>query len=208
MRRRGAGANALILTGAALLSFPAAHLATAIRAQRERPAARAAGTGGNGLVRPSGSAWGRLELPRVGLDLVVFEGTSPEVLRKGPGHLSGTGCPDADGRRGNCVIAGHRDTFFRRLSGVRQGDLVRLSGAEGTVATYRLASRRIVHPDDVSALHATADHRLTLITCYPFSWTGPAPYRLVWDAVSVDAGPLASADPQSRRSPERPTSTR
>ncbi len=124
--------------GILLLARPAAHVATAVRAQAtEIPKS-------SSPARPSrrpaeGEALGRLEMPRLGLDMVVFEGTTDATLQKGPGHLVGTAWPAA-GERGNCVIAGHRDTFFRRLASARENDVVRLHGPSGA-STYRLSKR-------------------------------------------------------------------
>jgi len=160
--------------------LPALHLITRVRSQHVTMPPPAPS------VRPAavaGDVWGRLELPRVGLDLVVYEGVTPAALRQGPGHVPGTDCA---GPRSNCVIAGHRDTFFRRLSKAREGDLVLLSGADGAVESYRLGPRRIVRPQEVSVLLPSGDRRLTLITCYPFGWIGAAPYRLVWSAAPVE----------------------
>ena len=170
----------LVLAGALLATGPALHLITRLRSQRVKipPEVRS--------IRPPvvpGDVWGRLELPRVGLDLVVYEGITAAALRRGPGHVPGTDCA---GPRSNCVIAGHRDTFFRRLSKAREGDLVLLSGADGAVSSYRLGARRIVRPEEVSVLLPSDDRRLTLITCYPFAWVGAAPYRLVWSAAAVE----------------------
>ena len=91
------------------------------------------------------------------------------------------------------MIAGHRDSFFRRLADARRNDLVRFHGPSGT-STYRLDERRIVKPEDASAVAPTRDARLTLITCYPFSWTGSAPYRLVWKAERIAPNPPETED--------------
>src|SRR5262249_4696073 len=99
----------------------------------------------------------------------------------GPGHVPGTSSPGARWP-GNTVIAGHRDSFFRRLADVRSGDVVFLRGMDGAVSTYRLESKRVVAPENVAALAPSSDSRLTLTTCYPFRWIGPAPYRLIWTA--------------------------
>ena len=180
MRKSLAAGTALAGAGALLLTVAAAHVATGVGAQARgfrtpsTPAARKA--------RLSGDALGRLELPRVGLAAVVFEGDSEATLRKGPGHVPSTAWPSgAPGAPGNCVIAGHRDSFFRLLRDAREGDLVRLVDAAGTHA-YRLETRRVVAPADVSVMSPTPDARLTLITCYPFHWIGAAPSRLVWSA--------------------------
>ena len=192
----------ILLAGAGLLLLarPAAHVATGIRAQAtEVPEIAAAASAALPLRPPvEGEALGRLEVPRLGLDLVVFEGTSRAVLRKGPGHLSGTAWPARD-EAGNCVITGHRDSFFRSLESARRNDLVRLRGPSGT-ATYRLETRRIVRPSDRSVVAPTSDARLTLITCYPFDFTGAAPYRLVWSAVRIEPGPAERRGGRTRRS--------
>lgn len=194
-RRRAA--TVLAALGTTLLIVPAVHVATGLRAQREGGAALAeyrlaARSTGSPAASPraapersvrSGQAWGRLEIPRVGLDWIVYEGVSASDLRKGPGHVPETAGPGAPA--GNCVIAGHRDSFFRALSRVRRGDVVLLQGRDGTTASYRLESRRIIAPEDVSVMAPTRDRRLTLITCYPFGWLGPAPDRLVWKAVGA-----------------------
>jgi LPXTG-site transpeptidase (sortase) family protein len=178
--------NLLILAGALLLVPPATHWWIAARAQERGASALAAPDGptpGRALRR-EGEPLGRLTLPRLGIDAVVFEGTSDETLRKGPGHLRGTGWP-GEGAPSACVISAHRDTFFRRLEGARPGDVVTLRGG-GLAATYRLENRRVVTPDDVGALSPSPGDHLTLVTCYPFHFLGAAPYRLVWTARRAD----------------------
>ncbi len=187
MRRLLRVGNLLVLAGAALLVAPAAHMLIGLRAQAGAvpPVLRSSIGPARHVRAADGEELGRLELPRLGLDLAVFEGVSQATLRKGPGHVSGTAWPGGPDEGGNCVIAGHRDSFFRRLAEARKGDLVRLHGTSGT-SIYRLGERRVVWPSDLSALAPTSDARLTLITCYPFSWTGSAPYRLVWRAARLE----------------------
>src|SRR5262245_4484861 len=50
-----------------------------------------------------GNALARMSIPRLGADLFILEGTETGVLRRGPGHMTGTAFP---GTRGNCIIAG------------------------------------------------------------------------------------------------------
>ena len=188
MRRLLLVANLLVGVGVLLLLGPATRVATGFYAQARgaRAVSQSPGHPYIAARRPmDGEALGRLEFPRLGLDLVVFEGVSEATLRKGPGHLSGTAWPEATDAGGNCVIAGHRDSFFRRLADARKGDLVRFHGPSGT-STYRLTERRIVKPEDVSSIAPTRGARLTLLTCYPFSWTGSAPYRLIWKAERIE----------------------
>jgi len=61
----------------------------------------------------------KLSIPRIGLRAVVIEGTSSHSLLLGPGHMTGSAIP---GTVGNAVIAGHRDTFFRHIHRLRNGD--------------------------------------------------------------------------------------
>jgi len=198
MRRPFLAGNALVAAGLLLLAGPAVRIATGVRAQSKGVAATAPARPDRPPGPPAeGTALGRLELPRLGLDLVVFEGVSEATLRKGPGHLSGTAWPRRAGEGGNVVIAGHRDSFFRRLADARRGDLVLLREPSGT-STFRLSERRIVRPEDVSPVAPTADARLTLITCYPFSWTGSAPYRLVWRGQRLDDAPPPVRDERPR----------
>ena len=67
---------------------------------------------------PEGALVGRIEIPRIGVSTIVFEGTGDNVLSIGVGHLSGTSLP---GEQGNVVLAAHRDTFFHALCGVFKG---------------------------------------------------------------------------------------
>ena len=126
-----------------------------------------------------GDIVGRIRIPRVGIDLAVFEGVTPDILRKGPGHVPGTALPTSGS---NCVITAHRDSFFRKLADVRVGDAVFLSNEEGE-REYRLTRRRVVSPREVGVMAPTEEEQVTLVTCYPFRWIGPAPYRLVWQAL-------------------------
>src|SRR5579863_8626520 len=59
---------------------------------------------------------GKMEIPRLNVSAVVFEGTDEPILSKGVGHLTGSALP---GQRGNVVLAGHRDSFFLALRNIR-----------------------------------------------------------------------------------------
>jgi len=131
------------------------------------------------LTRPSGPAIAVLRIQRVGLEVAVLEGTDELALERGVGHIDGT---DAPGANGNVGIAGHRDGFFRGLKDVGAGDLIELRTPGGT-STYVVSETRIVPPEDVSVLDATTEPSLTLVTCYPFYFVGPAPQRYVVRAV-------------------------
>ena len=119
-----------------------------------------------------------LTIPRLATQLYVVEGDDARELRRGPGHLADSALP---GRRGNCVIAGHRDTHFRALKDIRKGDDILLRTNEGQFL-YRVNSTAVVSPSDTRALKPTRGPVLNLITCYPFSYSGSAPKRFVVEA--------------------------
>ncbi len=50
---------------------------------------------------------------------------------------------------------------------------------------YRVAGTRVVEPTEVSVLQSRGTEELTLLTCYPFRWIGPAPERFVVTATRV-----------------------
>ncbi len=122
-----------------------------------------------------GSPLSRIEIPRLGVSVVVLEGVMPRDLRLGAGHVPGTALP---GESGNVAIAGHRDTFFRKLGQIRGQDRITLTTLRGSFA-YSVESTQIVNPDAVEVLQPSDQPTLTLITCYPFSYVGSAPQRFV-----------------------------
>lgn len=124
---------------------------------------------------PAGSAVGRISIPRLGLAVNILEGTDAKSLRRGAGHITGTALP---GEHGNVGIAGHRDTFFRDLRTVREDDDIELETPSGTYH-YKVDSIRIVAPEDTSVLQYNGDSVLTLVTCHPFNFIGPAPDRFI-----------------------------
>ena len=128
----------------------------------------------------SGGLIGRIDIPRLGLSAIVIEGTSATSLRRAVGHITGTALP---GQPGNVGISGHRDTFFRPLRNIRRNDIITLSTLFGDYR-YRVVSTRIVRPDSVAELDPSRDEILTLVTCYPFYYVGPAPNRFIVRALA------------------------
>jgi sortase A len=117
----------------------------------------------------------RVVIPKISLDAIVVEGASRRDLSDGPGHMKKTAQP---GETGNAVITAHRDTFFRHIYELGKGDDILVRRA-GQVYKYEVTGKKIVLPDDVSVIKPTQDATLTLITCYPTYYIGPAPKRLV-----------------------------
>lgn len=128
-----------------------------------------------------GDLIGRIEIPRLEVSAIVLEGVSGPTLRRAVGHVPGTALP---GGGANVALAAHRDSFFRPLGEVRAGDEVVVHTASGD-HRYRVSSTRIVEPYQTEVLAAGETDRLTLITCYPFSYVGSAPQRFVVTAEPV-----------------------
>lgn len=145
-----------------------------------------------------GAPIGRLEIPRLELSVMIAEGTDPRTLDRAVGHVRGTAIPGAEG---NVAIAGHRDTFFRRLRSLERGDRIRITGDRGTF-TYRVTSTAVLGPDRVDVIHPTGLPALTLVTCYPFHAIGPAPKRYVVRALAIDG----LAQRTDRPTPAKPAS--
>jgi sortase A len=128
-----------------------------------------------------GDLVGRLEIPRLDLSVMVLEGVASRTLRLGAGHIPGTAFP---GQHGNFGIAAHRDSFFRALSKIEPNDRIRFETVD-KVLEYRVVDTEIVKPDDVSVLDPGSQDTLTLVTCYPFYYIGPAPKRFVVTATAA-----------------------
>ena len=94
---------------------------------------------------------GRLEIPRLGLSSVVFEGDDAGTLQLGVGHLPSSALP---GKTGNVVLAAHRDSFFRPIQDIHPSDVIKLTTAAGT-HSYIVQSANIVTPQDTAVLNRT-----------------------------------------------------
>jgi sortase A len=112
---------------------------------------------------------------------VVLEGDDRAELILGVGHLSDTPMP---WHGGNSVLAAHRDTFFRPLARIRPNDVIRFTSSDARLE-YVVLETKIVEPTAVEVLAPTPSATLTLITCYPFHYVGPAPRRFVVRAERV-----------------------
>jgi sortase A len=115
------------------------------------------------------------------MSTMVVEGAGNRDLKRAAGHIPGTAFP---GTGGNTGIAAHRDTFFRPLRFIRIADSISVTTPQGTFA-YRVVSTQIVKPDQIQVLYPTQAEALTLVTCYPFNFVGPAPRRFIVRAERV-----------------------
>ncbi len=144
-------------------------------------------------AQPVADGLTKVTIPKINLDAIVVEGTNHRQLLLGPGHMTDTPAP---GEVGNVVITAHRDTFFRHIYELNKGDDIEVR-RNGKLFTYEVTGKKIVQPEDLSVIKQTADKRLTLITCYPTYFIGPAPERLVVFSKLVDKPDEAKVVPVS-----------
>lgn len=152
-----------------------------------------------GLTRvASGVPVVRIMIPSIRLDEVVVEGLSAKDLWAGPGHMPGTVFP---GQNGNSVISAHRDRHFHRLDELRIGDMVETQTPD-VIVRWRITQRRVIGKEE-RAIFESPSPMLTLTTCWPTRYIGPAPDRLLLTAEPVsmrerETGPRAVTRDSSR----------
>jgi sortase A len=130
--------------------------AATIRAQARRY--RAAATTGEPI--------GRIRIPRVGLDMIVLNGTDERTLKRGPGRYLGSFMP---GEGELVYVAGHRTTYaapFSDIDALRPGDRVTLTVPYGTFE-YRIARSTIVSATATDILRSRGNEVLALQSCHP-----------------------------------------
>jgi sortase A len=143
----------------------------------------------------TGSTIGRLTIPKLKLAVLVSEGVDDDTLKRSVGHIPGTALP---GEVGNAGFAGHRDTFLRSLKKLERKDEIELTTLRGTYQ-YVIDEMEIVDPSNVSVLAPTSEKMLTIVTCYPFSYIGPAPRRFIVRAHQVEQ--ISKSLPADRKFP-------
>ena len=135
-------------------------------------------------LRP-GDPVGRLHIGRIGLNMIVVQGTDHETLKKGPGHYLGSALP---GEGHLIYIAGHRTTYlapFAAINNIRVGDYITFELPYGTF-TYRATSHYIVTADAVAMLRDHGAELLRLQACHPRFF---ATHRYLVDAKLVSVQP-------------------
>jgi sortase A len=113
-----------------------------------------------------GEAIGRIKIPRMGLNMIVVDGTGHETLKKGPGRDLRTFMP---GENRLVYIAGHRTTYlapFSHIDQLRKGDKVTLEVPYATFV-YRVTGHRVVPANDLSVLKSPRHELLELQACHP-----------------------------------------
>jgi sortase A len=132
-------------------------------------------------IRPkTGENVGELIIPKLNAILPIMEGTDPDELEKGVGHYAQSVLP---GEKDNAVLSGHRDTVFRNVGKLEIGDQLVTKTSAG-VFTYKIVKMWVVDDDDRTVIVSHKGKQiLTLTTCYPFNFIGPAPQRYIIQSV-------------------------
>jgi LPXTG-site transpeptidase (sortase) family protein len=180
----------LLVMGVVLLLYVAGEYWAMYRSQRsleaewERQSAAVSETVNRRPALREDQMLTRIVVPKINVDSIVVEGVSRRELSAGPGHMKQTAIP---GEIGNAVITAHRDTFFRHIYELNPGDQIQVRRGVRTF-TFTVTGKKVVMPEDISVIQPTSDAQLTLITCYPTYYIGPAPRRLVVFSRLVDSG--------------------
>lgn len=133
----------------------------------------------------TGDPIGRITIGRIGLKMVVVQGTDHETLKKGPGHYASSGLP---GEGQLIYVAGHRTTYlapFSEINNIRVGDYIKLQVPYGTF-TYRVTRHYVVADTDLDALKSHGKEILRLQACHPRFF---ATHRYLVDAKLVSLVP-------------------
>lgn len=140
-----------------------------------------------------GAPVARLVIPKLDFDAIVLEGVDGDDLNAGPGHLPGSALP---GEPGNSIISAHRDRHFNHLDALDVGDTIYTeSGARRNA--WVVVSTRVIDRDSPALFHAS-DATLTLTTCWPIRYLGPAPDRLIVTAKPIRPRSVARTQPWAR----------
>ncbi|MGZ8700940.1 MAG: sortase [Gaiellaceae bacterium] len=113
-----------------------------------------------------GEVIGRLRVPRMGVNMLLVNGTDHDTLKKGPGRDRRTFMP---GENRLVYIAGHRTTYlapFSHIDRLRSGDRVTIEVPYGTFI-YAVTRHRIVQSTDLSVLRSPRHELVELQACHP-----------------------------------------
>jgi sortase A len=113
-----------------------------------------------------GEAIGRIHVPRMGINMVLVNGTDHDTLKKGPGRDERTFMP---GENRLVYIAGHRTTYlapFSHIDRLRSGDRITIEVPYGTFI-YTVTHHRIVNSTDLSVLRSPRHEVVELQACHP-----------------------------------------
>jgi sortase A len=118
------------------------------------------------LKAKRGEGIGRIKVPRMGVNMILVNGTDHDTLKKGPGRDLRTFMP---GENRLVYVAGHRTTYlapFSHIDRLKKGDRVTLEVPYGTFI-YSVTGHRIVKSTDLSVLRSPRHVLVELQACHP-----------------------------------------
>lgn len=137
---------------------------------------------------PWADTWpiGRMLVPKHGIDLIILAYANGRTLAFGPGLESMSTPP---GKNGTTILSGHRDTHFRFLDWLKEGDQILIQQPNGITTPYAIQSMNIVDALQTTIHLNTTQKHLVLVTCYPFDAITPGgPLRYVVTALANKGG--------------------
>ena len=140
------------------------------------------------LTRETPPTLAILRIPRLKLEVPVYDGTSDLVLDLAAGRIEDTALP---GTVGNVGIAAHRDGFFRVLKDIKEGDALVLD-TPVALEQYRVEWIRITTPDDVSVIDPPPGRAVPRVVCSRYYHIGPARPRFMGRGGPAAASPAGN----------------
>lgn len=125
-------------------------------------------------ITPPADAWaeepivelGTISIPKIDVEMTMFEGIRLSTLERGPGHWPGSAMP---GQVGNVVVGGHRvssHAVFRNVDQLVAGDEIVFEDETGR-HVYLVRDVQIIDPYDVWIVDPTETPTATLFACHP-----------------------------------------
>lgn len=118
---------------------------------------------------------GKLIVTKTGEQIPILMGATEENLRGGA-TLYDNGIYPGD--KGTAIILGHRETTFGFLENIKDSDIVEVQSLNHTYK-FKVKKTYVTNPEDESILAQEEGPSMTLVTCYPFRYVGPAPDRFI-----------------------------
>jgi len=116
---------------------------------------------------------GKISIKKIDLSYIILGGEIKQSLNFGVAHIENTSKP---GSNGNIGLAGHRDSFFKKLEKIHIGDIIRIESFSKS-KDFKVTDIQIISPNELHWLNQSDEDILTLVTCYPFDFFGDAPKR-------------------------------
>ena len=115
---------------------------------------------------------GYIEIPKINVNLPIFNGTSEEVLKRGVGHIETTPLP-IGGEGNHSVLSAHRGLpsakLFTDLDKLEVDDVFMIKMLT-EILVYKIDQITVVEPTDTQYLQAEdGQDYITLITCTPYA---------------------------------------